>query len=431
MPRVKRLAALIALLLTARLAVFMVDATRAQYTLAPWSKFHRVHCCFTSYVAGAVLARARVANIYDVALYDGRVGLLELDNYEYPPPFLLLPAIAVALTKNFFLMRAVWFFLEAALFALALHAVVRFARASPTLSALVWISPPTLICLQIGNFHVLAIAVAMLAMIAIARDHEILGAALLAFITACKIYSGILIVYLIVQRRWRAVKWIAAFGLLLVALSWLVFGSAPLVEFVRYQIPRISNAEAFPWVEHSEGVLSVNITATNFSYYGLVTKLRMFGLPGMGPATARSLGWIATAGIVLAAVLLGRAQRDHNGPMAAASGWLVLINLASLRSPFCPSEYATIGTLWLLALMGTGLERRLRTMSGFALLWMMVALACAWPPGKVRLVLASIGHLALLGANVWMIVRLAGGLRWKPGRRRELASVSQSAAATT
>jgi hypothetical protein len=402
----------VGILLTARIAVFMVDATKSGFCTQPWSRFYRTHCCLSAYIAGVILAGEHYGNVYDASLYDNaHIGPLELDGYEYPPTFLLLPRVALLVTSNFFALRTAWFFIEAALVLLSLVWVMRFARGSPALTALVWVAPPTLTCLQLGNFQVAAIGLAMLAMMAIVRGHEITGAALLAFLTAAKVYPGFLIFYLLVQRRWRACAWAALFGIGFIAATWWVFGSAPLVDFVRYQMPRLADGSAFPWMEKYKGEIAVQMAATNYSYYGLVRKLGAFGIPGMTVRTANRFAWVASIGILAATLVAARAHLEKKGPWHAAVAWLVLINLSSFRSPFCPDPYATFGTIWLLALV-TPAARRPAWIASLVLAWLLLAIPwpmgrSVWPPPMPRLLITTVSHLLLLGVNVWALVRAA------------------------
>lgn len=127
-----------------------------------------------------------------------------IDVFIYPPPFLLVSRLGLALSEDFASWRAVWFGLEGAMVAAALVAVALsigggVGQRALLLSLLVWLSVPLLTTLQIGNFQLVAIAGSMLAMLALERGRHELGGAVLAALALCKIFPGILVLLLLFQ----------------------------------------------------------------------------------------------------------------------------------------------------------------------------------------------------------------------------------------
>ena len=96
-------AAAVAMLMLARVTVFIVDPSRPSYSVVPASEWEVHHSCFTAYYVAADIVR-RVPNIYDLSLYAApdddpqrprkprTIGIFRVDQYEYPPPFLLAAA---------------------------------------------------------------------------------------------------------------------------------------------------------------------------------------------------------------------------------------------------------------------------------------------------------------------------------------------------
>jgi len=108
------------------------------------------------------------------------------------------------------------------------------------LTGLLIVAVPTSMTLQIGNFQIIGFAVAMLAMVLIESDFVVFGAGLLAFVTASKLFPGILVLWLALQRRWRAVGWVFAWSVVLVVATVLWFGWAPFSAFFKYEMPQLS-----------------------------------------------------------------------------------------------------------------------------------------------------------------------------------------------
>jgi len=352
---------------TARLSSFMLDETRADLSVLPNRAFFRTHSCLSSYTEAAHLAPSG-ANIFDIAQYSDPahpgqnkprfIGRFEVDLYQYPPAFLILPRAAVSTGLDFLTIRRLWF---------ATQSIVLFATMAllakwiggPTgllvllLVPIVWLSPTTRLGLQIGNFQLTAFALTVLAMIAFDRGHVGRGGFGLGFAAVSKIYPGVLGVLLIVRRQWRAVGWTVAWSVVFTAAAWLMVGSTPFVDFFRYQLPRIESGQAFFWID------SPDAAPINYGIHGLVIKLRFLGLPWTGHvAASRAASVYALLLLPLAAVSAWRLRGLVTSTMdperlrlRQAQVWLGLLTLASFRSPFVPDAYALIGTLWLLTLV--------------------------------------------------------------------------------
>ena len=121
----------LAILQLVRLTVFTVVPTRDDFAAVPWSTFSRHHYCATAYfVAGSVVRAA--TNVYDNALYDApdsvptahrkprTIDGFNVDVYEYPPPFLLLPRLLMRVAPDFVRFRMLWFGLSSASLLLAM-----------------------------------------------------------------------------------------------------------------------------------------------------------------------------------------------------------------------------------------------------------------------------------------------------------------------
>ncbi|HEX9365298.1 MAG TPA: glycosyltransferase family 87 protein [Vicinamibacterales bacterium] len=380
---VSALATVAALVQLTRLAIFIVDPAQVASSFIPASKWEAEHSCLSAYFVAAQAAPA-TPNVYDDALYSQpnddpsglrkarMLGPFKIDVFEYPPPFLLLPRALLWLTSDFLRFRMLWFALNGGVVLIALLAVARaLGPAAGTrallLSPLVWVALPTISNLQKGNVQGMVIALSMLAMVLFERRRFAAGGILLAFVTASKLYPGLLVVYLLVRRRWKAVAWTAAAGAALAVLTLIDLGWAAYAAFLEH-LPGLLGGEAFPAFRNPAA------TAINFSIPGLVFKLKLFGLPGMGFGAMKIVGWVYTL-VALAAVVFAarRRLRDDEQPLV----WLAILILATLRSPFLPQAYAAIPPLWLLTLMAAGGVATARTTGATLAAWL--ALNIYWP----------------------------------------------------
>ncbi len=350
---------------TVRLSGFMIDVARADLSVFPARQFFRAHSCLSAYTEAARLSTTGV-NIFDTAPYSQpgqpdtarTIGSLDVDLYQYPPPFLVLPRLTVDAGLEFLTTRRLWFAVQSVVLLLGVVATARWIGGLSGMLALLlapvlWLAPTTRVTLQIGNFQPTAFALSMLAMIAFERRHAARGGLMLGFSSVSKVYPGILGVLLVADRRWTSVLWTIGWATMFVIGTLLWMGSGPFIDFFNYQLPRIQSGAAFSWIE------APDMAPVNFGIHGLMIKLRVLGVPWTSAASASlaaSLyGVLLLAVAAIAASRLGRMRAAETNlewlRLRQAQVWLGLLNLASFRSPFVPDAYALIGTLWLLTLL--------------------------------------------------------------------------------
>lgn len=371
------------------LSVFMLDATRSEFAVATKQRhfddeemnrpFSPRHNCFTSYVIGARLAQDGEANIYDPEHYRDsaeptdiheEIGeVLTIDSYQYPPPFLLMPRVLLTIADGFFEVRTYWFTINVIVFSAAV-AMLGYWIAGRRFSAF-WLSwpivvmaPTTVLTLQIGNVHFLIISMSLLAMALIEKGRERLGALVLGFVIVGKVFPGLLLVYLIFRRRWRAVVWTTGAMAAYCIATLVTFGAQVWQAFFDYQLPRLASGDAFRFARENARAIT-----GNSSIMGFVYKLRALGLlEGVDDELlAGGLMWVFTAAILLMLFLAAKAHRRADGfrPVIATddaeaesrrrhnlvAAWTVILILGQLRSPFLPWTYGNIAVLWLLAML--------------------------------------------------------------------------------
>jgi alpha-1,2-mannosyltransferase len=426
-----------------RLGVFMIDPHRPSASVLPGNAFFRQHSCLTSFTEAAQFAEGGQVNVYDPLLYsepgctdvltcsERSMGPLKVDIFQYPPTFLLLPALARAAIADFWTIRIVWFVAQVALLGAATILLARWIGGRPglaaaALSVVLWASPSTLVGIQIGNFQATAFALGILGMIALATGRSAAGGAAIGFAAASKLYPAVLAVYLLGRRRWRSAGWIAAGGVLSTLAALALVGPRPFIDFLQYQLPRLNSGDAFFWVDLPPAVLA------NYGIYGLLGRLRTLGILEFTRETGALVSAWYGVGLFAAALLAGwsmsragRSTDDERDRLREAQVWLALLNLGSFRSPFVPDAYALMGTMWLLTLVAA--ERSPITRSRvlvFALAAAMFALVLdgifATPP-RWLVLLTLVNQIASLGLNGWVLSRAIAPAPAVAGARRPVA----------
>jgi len=417
------LSAILSLVQLVRLCVFIVNPAAVSYALGP----HRgvglptSHLCMTAYFVAAQSA-ATVPNIYDeYKLYSlptqdpaaprkaRTIGPFDIDAYEYPPPFLLLPRALAIVAPQFLRFRMLWFALYGSVVLIGLVAVARvFDSFTGTrvllLSPLVLGAEVTIGTLQIENVQAAVIAFAMLAMTLFSRGRYRTGGALLALATVSKLFPGMLIVYLAARREWRAVAWTVGMCAALVAFSLVDTGIAPYSAFL-HQLPRLLSGEAFPVFRRPGGV------ATNLSVPGLLFKLKLFGLPNGSFEAMKIVGSIYTLIVFATTLILGMRRLTRNEQPLI---WLTVLILASLRSPFLPS-YGLFPVLWLLILLAATVIPSVRAVCLALVAWVTLNIAVPVNGPDPRLIAA----MALVSQAI-IVVLLVVVLRQRQGSSVDL-----------
>ena len=352
------LATLAALIQLARLCVFIVNPAAVGYAIGPsrGPGLTISHSCLSAYYVAA-RSVTTVPNVYAYELYafpaesptelrkPRPIGSFNIDAYEYPPPFLLLPRTLAILVPEFLRFRMIWFALNGAVMVIGLVVVARMlgpvaGTRALLLAPLVLASDLTVGTLQIGNLQAIVFSIAMIAMVLLAQRHYAAGGALLAFATVSKLFPGLLLLYLLVRREWRALAWTSGLMAVLVVISLLDTGWTPYQAFLDH-LPRLLSGESFPAFRNPGAV------AKNYSVPGMAFKLQLFGVTGASFGAMKIVGWIYTLVVLALTIIVARRTLKREGEPLA---WLTILILASLRSPFLPG-YAVIPVLWLLTLL--------------------------------------------------------------------------------
>jgi hypothetical protein len=409
------LATLAGLFQLVRLCVFIVNPAELGCAIGPSRGLGLPvsHSCLSAYYVAA-RSVATVPNVYAWELYSfpdegpnaprkpRPIGSFNIDAYEYPPPFLLLPRALTILTPEFLRLRMVWFALNGAVLVIGLLVVARMLGPVAGIRALLFsplvlASDITIATLQVGNLQAIVSSLAMIAMVLLAQRRYVAGGALLAYATVSKLFPGLLLVYLLVQRKWRALAWTVGLCMALIAISLIDTGWAPYKAFLDH-LPRLLGGEAFPAFRRPWAV------AQNFSVPGMALKLRLFGVTGASFGAMKIVGWIYTLILLAATVLVARRKLTREQEPLA---WLMILILASLRSPFLPL-YAVIPVLWLLTLLAATVRPTLKTLFGVLLAWVLLNTVV---PTSVdpRLVAAII-----LLPQMVIVILIVLGLRGRP-----------------
>jgi alpha-1,2-mannosyltransferase len=404
--------AAVAIVSIARISVYMADPSRVDCSYTKNDVWRTAHSCMTAYAEAARYVADGSLNIYDMALYEPRrFGPLKADSYHYPPPFLLLPAAIRAMRADMFQFRAVWFTMQALVLAATLLSLASWIGGRTGAHAMVGTvfllaTPHAIYSLQQSNFQNTAVPLAVAAVVLIYARRVKRGAAILAFAAASKIFPGVLVVYLLAARRWRALAWTAAFGIALLVITAAAFGTKPFVDFARHEVPRISSGASFPQTERPDTM------ASNQSVYGLTVRARVLGLGWLteprGLAIASVYGFLVLA---FAAFVGWRSTFDISDPAGRARLVMTaigLLALASFRSPFVGGVYGLVGTVWLLTLLAGRAPAERSFLGGLGLIAVFCTASWLIPgpghaPTTIAMLVSAIVFIVAVGANVFAL----------------------------
>jgi hypothetical protein len=252
--------------------------------------------------------------------------------------------------------------------------------------------------LQVGNLQAMIFFLAMIAMVLLAQRRYAAGGALLAFVTVSKLFPGLLLVYLLVRRQWRALAWTSGMIAALVVISLLDTGWTPYKAFLHH-LPRLLGGESFPAFRNPGAF------AKNYSVPGMAFKLQLFGVHGASFGAMKIVGWIYTLIVLAATVIVARRTLNREQEPLV---WLTILILASLRSPFLPA-YAVIPVLWLLTLLAATVAPTVRMLCGVLLAWLMLNIAMPQQGPDPRLT-----SVIILLPQIVIVILIVLALRSRP-----------------
>lgn len=405
----------------AGLALFMAHPEAPQGSPMAFDEFYVDHSCFSAWWKAGQLSAAGAGNIYDENLYlPQKEGRFVLDEFIYPPPFLLLSQAWRAAGATFLQTRAGWYAVEGLLFLGALLGLCAWIDGSAGKRAALWspailMSQPILLTLQTGNFQIAALALSVLAMVCFERKQMAAGGALLGF-AMFKIFPGVLCAYLLFARRWRALAWVGAFFLGYTALAWFTLGSLPFKAFFGQMWPAISSGEL--WWSWLDSPKPGYVTAINDSVPAILLKLRDMGAPWFAHEmlSVASTAWSLV--VVAGAWVAARRMPDQSRSMQGLC-WIALLGLSALRSPFVPDQYALIPAVWVWCMVAT---RGAPSAScwrpfGVVALWVVFATVMPFQSLRSHVTAGTVGALTVVG-QVAMVVLLS----WVVFRRHQASA---------
>jgi hypothetical protein len=419
----------LAVLQLGRLGSFVIDP-KVDWYVGTRHPFWYKHMCLPAYIYGAELSERHDPNVYATEHYIGltptatprtRYAMSPEDPYQYPPPFLLLPRLAIALSDDYHLIYALWYAIQATLFLavstwLACWIGGRVGATAAYLLPVSLLAVPILSCLQYGQFHLTAVVLSVAGMLCFEKDRRILGASLVGFAVLSKIFPAVLLIWLAVRKRWAELAWTTAACGVFTLAAFVLLGPQPFRMFVEYQMPRLADGRAFAFGEAWPEFREVAIT-DNQSYFGIVQKLDVLGVPGMSKAVAVSIGAPFALFVLLVSVLSARQLRTTRADLAVA--WLALLGLGSLMSISGWGDYISLPATWLASLLAAKWysERRMLAPLGVVWVFQFVALGTmpifGWFSMPVMASLSLLGALLLHAFYVWVL--LGQGWRLRAG----------------
>jgi alpha-1,2-mannosyltransferase len=408
-----------------RLGSFVIDS-KVDWYVGTRHPFWYKHMCLPAYIYGAELSERHDPNIYASEHYIGltptatprtRYAMSPEDPYQYPPPFLLLPRLVIALSDDYHLIYALWYAIQATLFLavstwLACWIGGRVGATAAFLLPVSLVAVPVLSCLQYGQFHLTAIVLCVAGMLFFERGRRILGGSLVGFAVLSKIFPGVLLIWLAVRKRWADLAWATAACGVFTLAAIVLLGPQPFRMFVEYQMPRLADGRAFAFGEAWPEFREVAIT-DNQSYFGIVQKLDALGVPGMSKALAVGVGGPFALFVLLVTALSARRSRTTRADLAVA--WLALLGLGSLMTISGWGDYISLPATWLATLLAAKCysERWMLVPLGVIWIFQFVALGTmpifGWFSMPVMASLSLIGALLLHGFYVWLLL----GNRWR------------------
>ncbi len=364
------LVSILAVVQVARLTTY-VSNPKTDWFLTTGHPFYAKHECSNAYFYAAELHDRGEPDIYDPAHYPGlnpeakphteMVGMAPEDPFQYPPPFLMLPAFARSLSHDYAAIRSVWFALN---LSFCLGAVVllgawigRRSTWKPlALAPLVAVAFPVLHNFQYGQFHFATVALATLGLLFLHQQKRIAGGALLGAAISAKLFPLWALALLFGQKRYRDIVATLGFTGFYFLLGWLTLGPSPYLAFFGEHTARLSNGSAFAFGQAWPEVADL-VTAGNQGVAGIVGKAQALGLSFLDSTWAARAATLYSVALLPALYLTGtNLEGADRGRLAAV--WMGAIGLASLASAGAWADYVPLTGVWLAVILLPLLDRK-------------------------------------------------------------------------
>jgi len=267
----------------------------------------------------------------------------ELENFHPPvTTLLLLPFVAagISIQHMFFLWGMAWVLV----YAVVIHRAMSFFGIAPHLRwvllgfALLWF--PHLSQSMNGQFSTAILALVFLGWQWLRDGRDDAGGAALGAATAIKLFPGLLGVYLLATRRYRALAAMAGAFVAIQALAYFVVGHADFIHFYTHVMPEDSRRYASVWMNQSftgtmVALLQPNPHFQNVLDWPTLGPVLVYGIALALVAHAARLTWRSGGGdhsywhFVALAVILCPVSWDHTVVVMAPLCVLLLARFGS------------------------------------------------------------------------------------------------------
>jgi Glycosyltransferase family 87 len=348
--------------------------------------------------------------LYDFA---AAIGIPNGPVYKYPPLFAVLLAPATGLSSR--IVSSWWFWFNLALLGLTGYMFLRIFRrlAKPELVVAgayvsgigILLFRPAWESMIRGQMDVLILAATVAALWLLqTRRSEWLAGALLGFVTLLKLYPGLFVLYLLWQRRWRALVGFGVTILVLIVVSGAASGWLTLWRYLTEVLAVQTAAVPYPENQSYDGFLSrLVVPAGQTTWYSTVP------FPS-GARLALYLLDVATLAIVIWLLWRGSGRNERRFLL----GYVAVMPLIVLMWPTAWIHYETLLLLPLAFLLWDSLRgdgRHPARIAAFLVSYLLIALGNEYlvlttainQDGPVRLLQSYklYGVLLLLGLLLW------------------------------
>jgi hypothetical protein len=273
-------------------------------------------------------------------------GVPTPSGYIYPP---FLAVVLQPITQlSYHRANQLWFLLNIGMFVISIMALASWSpsgknRGANVLAAGALIFTalnfyPVFRALQTGQVSLLILFLLAAALWFLQRGKEIPAGALVGLATAVKLTPGILVIYFLVARKYKAAAAAAGAGILALAVSVGGAGIGNHFQFVNEMLPALSRGAATFANQSISGFLIRLVMDTTINAFEFVDE------PGWVRFLARGL----SVSVLLASLWLGR-KLALRGETAAGYGLVVLASL--MASPISWEHHYTVALIPIAILM--------------------------------------------------------------------------------
>lgn len=239
------------------------------------------------------------------------------------------------------------------------------------------------------------ICISLLVWVYLEKNKDTIAGTLLSIATLAKISPGLLGIFFIVQKKYKAVAATVIATMIICGVTYFVFGTKVWHDFIFYHLSNVQTGRALAFLADSSDSIKFNQAP-----FGIPFKLSALGIFDIGWKEAR---WVGNIYTVFLFIITSFAAIRKGSPQFRLTIWISVMMFASLRSPFA-APFVLLTVSFLLLLLVCEL-RSIRSIFLFIVVFILFSLQFPIANTKIAIGYSLVRVILLYTFLLWILFR--------------------------